>query len=294
MTDNNSPVGPRAGSALPAVVVRSLLFVPGTRPDRIAKALATDADAVVVDLEDAVSPADKAAARTHVAAALAELDHTKRPRKRPLLVRVNPVGSPWFADDLEFAAGADGVVLPKYQRASDLIELRDRVGAMPVIVGIETALGVADSRALLSIEQSPQAVYFGAEDFIADLGGRRTRDGDEVLYARSQVCLAARVANIAAIDQAVVDLADDDRFRQDAHQGRALGYAGKICIHPRQVPLANAAFSPSPEELARAEAVLRASADGVAVFDGQMIDEVHIRLASQVLARGKQVTCGSD
>ncbi|MQA17666.1 MAG: hypothetical protein GEV09_27390, partial [Pseudonocardiaceae bacterium] len=171
--------------------------------------VAPDLEAVVVDLEDAVAAADKEAARAQVLSALDDRDGSGG----LLLVRVNPVGSPWFADDVPVAARADGVVLPKYQRPDELAQLRERLGgAGIVVVGIETGRGVADCRSLLSenATDTPEAVYFGAEDYIADLGGRRTTGGAEVLYARSQVCLAAHLAGAAVIDQAVVDVRDDD------------------------------------------------------------------------------------
>ena len=128
-------------------------------------------------------------------------------------------------------------------------------------------------------------MYFGAEDFIADIGGRRTAGGEEVLYARSQVCLAAHLAGIPAIDQVVTDLADAERSWPTPHAGRNLGYQGKMCIHPRQVALAHQVFTPTEAELAHARQVLAAGAAGVGVVDGQMIDDVHVRMARATLAR---------
>ena len=157
-----------------------------------------------------------------------------------------------------------------------------RPGAL-IIAGIETALGVADARILLTGELS--GAYFGAEDYIADIGGRRSPGGDEVLYARSQVCLAAYLAGIPAIDQVVTDIASDGQFLADARRGQALGYQGKMCIHPRQIGLAHEVFTPTPEEAAHARAVVAAGAEGVGVVGGQMVDEVHVRMARAVLAR---------
>jgi citrate lyase subunit beta/citryl-CoA lyase len=131
-------------------------------------------------------------------------------------------------------------------------------------------------------------VYFGAEDYIADIGGRRTRAGAEVLYARSRVALAAHLAGLPALDQAVMDLADDEHFLADAAGGRDLGYQGKICIHPRQVALAHQVFTPTPAELSRAREIVAAGQSGVAVVDGQMVDEVHVRMARAVLARAPE------
>jgi citrate lyase subunit beta/citryl-CoA lyase len=266
------------------VAFRSVLFVPGMQPNRIAKAVRAAPDAVIVDLEDAVPAADKTAARILVSDALRD----REPAACPVLVRINPVSTAWFADDVPVAALADGVVLPKYEHVEELRELRTRLGscgqAEPiVVVGLESGRGVADSRALLAASGSPPAAaYFGAEDYIADLGGRRTPDGAEVLWARSAVCLAAHLSGVSTLDQAVVAVRDDEQFRRDAEAGRAIGYSGKICVHPRQVELAHSVFTPSAAEIEHAEAVLEAASAGVAVVDGQMVDEVHLRMARKV------------
>jgi citrate lyase subunit beta/citryl-CoA lyase len=262
---------------------RSLFFVPGSRSDMIAKLPRWRADLAVVDLEDAVAATDKDSARTGAVQAIAELGTSAG----VVLLRINPSGSRWFNDDVDAAAqsAAHGVVLPKYESADEVAELRARLppGAV-VVVGLETARGVADCRALL--EAGVDAAYFGAEDYIADTGGYRTPEGTEVLYARSHVLLGARLAGVAAIDQAVVAIRDDDRFVADAEAGKSIGYTGKICVHPRQVELAHQVFSPSDAEIEHARAVLQmAESGGVGTVDGQMVDDVHIRMAQQTLAR---------
>lgn len=203
-----------------------------------------------------------------------------------VLVRVNPAGSPWFADDLTAVAAlrSVGVVLPKYQDRAELDRVRAKLGpGVPVVVGLETVRGVADCRELLA--GRPDAVYFGAEDYSADIGGRRTDDGLEVLYARSQVCAAAFLNEVAAVDQAVVAIRDDRRFLADAGRGRDIGYIGKIFVHPRQVELAHRVFTPTEDEVREARAVLRAAEEGVAEAGGRMVDEVHVRAARALLAR---------
>ena len=267
--------------------VRSLLFMPGTRADMIAKIAKIVPDVAAVDLEDAVAPADKEAARATAVAAIGALDPDA---PTTVLIRVNPVGSPWFAADVAAAARctAAGLVVPKLSTSQHLHELRQALAENNwtnalVVAGIETALGVADARPLLS--GGLAGAYFGAEDYIADIGGQRTGEGKEVLYARSQVCLGAYLAGVPAIDQAVVGLGDDEFFLADAQAGRAVGYQGKICIHPRQVELAHQVFTPTPEEVAHAEAVLAAGEAGVGVVDGQMVDSVHVKMAQSVLAR---------
>jgi citrate lyase subunit beta/citryl-CoA lyase len=266
----------------PRLSPRSLLFMPGSRPELVTKIGRFAPDAAVVDLEDAVPADGKAAARESTVTALRHHDFGAT----AVLVRVNPPGSDWFADDLAAVAGLTGVglVLPKYERRADLDHVRERLGQdVPVVVGLETVRGVADCRQLLAGE--PAAVYFGAEDYIADIGGRRTDDSLEVLYARSQVCAGAYLNQVASIDQAVVAVRDAERFRADAARGRDIGYTGKICVHPSQVELAHQAFTPTDEDVRHARAVLRAAEDGVAVVDGQMVDDVHLRLAAAVLAR---------
>ena len=212
-----------------------------------------------------------------------------------MLLRVNAPGSPWYDADVEAAAGAavDGVVLPKYEQAAQLAELRAALPAgTRVVVGLETALGVADCRPLLA--ERPDAAYFGAEDFVADTGGRRTAAGTEVLYGRSRVCLAARLAGVVALDQAVVAIHDAAAFRADAAQGRDIGYLGKICLHPAQVAVAHEVFTPTAAEVQHARAVLDAGGEGVGVVDGQMVDAVHVAMARSVLARaGEEDACGS-
>ena len=178
-------------------------------------------------------------------------------------------------------------MLPKGEDPGEVAALADRLDkAAPdvgLVVGIESALGVARARDLLTTGVS--AAFFGSEDFLADMGGRRSPSGLEVLYARSEVVLAGRLAGVPMIDQAVVAVGDDAAFTADAETGRALGFVGKICVHPRQVALAHAVFTPSEDEVAAARKVLAAEASGVAVVDGLMVDAVHIRMAHQVLER---------
>lgn len=270
--------------------VRSLLFMPGTRADMVAKIPRFGPDVAAVDLEDAVAPGQKDMARDTAAAAIDALDPDG---PTTILVRVNPVGSPWFAADVTAASrcAAVGLVVPKLSSQHDLYEVRQALvengwADALIVAGIESALGVADARPVLA--SGVAGAYFGAEDYIADIGGVRSPGGDEVLYARSQVCLAAYLSGLPAIDQAVVALGDDEHFLADAQAGRALGYQGKICIHPRQVELAHRVFTPTVAEVAHARAVLAAGDAGVGVVDGQMVDSVHVKMAQSVLARASQ------
>jgi citrate lyase subunit beta/citryl-CoA lyase len=265
---------------------RSVLFVPGNRPEMLAKSARSLPDVVIVDLEDAVAAPEKNAARLQVLEALP----AGRPEVSTVLVRVNPTGSQWHTADLAACArlmeseAMDGVVLPRYEHTGEMAAVRAELPAGAVIlVGLETALGVADARSLLAA--GPDAVYFGAEDFAADVGGRRSPAGQEVLFARSHVLLSAVLAGVPAVDQAVVAVRDVAAFRADAAAGRDLGYVGKVCLHPDQVVVAREVFTPSAAEVEHARAVLAAGAAGVAVVDGAMVDGVHVRVAQQVLAR---------
>jgi citrate lyase subunit beta/citryl-CoA lyase len=266
---------------------RSLFFVPGSRPELLAKVSRWSPDVTVLDLEDAVPPAGKDAARNAAVATLAEA-----PVSSTLLVRINPRSTIWFHADLAAVADgpAAGVVLPKYESADEVAEVRRRLpSAALVVVGIESARGVADCPSLLT--ERIDAAYFGAEDYIADLGGRRTPGGLEALYARSQVVLAARLAGLSAIDEVYVQIGDDAGFLADTRAGQAMGYAGKICVHPRQVELCHQVFTPTAEELQHARAVVAAfESGGVATVDGQMVDEVHVRMARRVIAQADPPT----
>jgi citrate lyase subunit beta / citryl-CoA lyase len=260
---------------------RSLLFVPANRPELAAKAPRSGPDAVVLDLEDAVPPAAKDASRATAREAAAGLVGLV-----PVCVRVNPPATPWFAAD---AAGLPGdlaaVVVPKLESARQVAEVAEALGGRPVIAGLETVRGVADAREVL---RPPVAgCYFGAEDYVADLGGTRTAGNAEVAWARAYVAVAARLAGVPALDMVTIDFRDAERFTAEAREARALGYAGKLCIHPAQVPLAHEAFRPAPEEVAWARRVLgafeAAGGDTVAV-EGEMVDEVVAARARAVLA----------
>jgi citrate lyase subunit beta/citryl-CoA lyase len=276
------------------MAVRSLLFLPADRPAMAAKIPAIAPDVAVLDLEDAVATGAKHEARRIVETTLAETDLGGL----SVVLRVNPLGTPWFEDDLRVATDAGiGVVLPKYEDVSTAARVREAIGDQLLVVGLETGRGVADCRELLQF--GVDACYFGAEDYVADLGGRRTAGGSEVLWARSQVVLAGRLAGVDTIDQAVVSVHDDDAFRVDADRGRDLGYHGKICLHPRQVETAHEVFSPTEGELSHARRVLAeaggALGSGVAVVDGQMVDEVHLKMARATVARaGEEQQCASE
>jgi citrate lyase subunit beta/citryl-CoA lyase len=276
------------------LVLRSALFAPATRAELLRKLPRSRPDAAIFDLEDGVSTDAKEDARG-IARSIAEELAASFPQLR-LFVRINAVGTPWFAGDIAGALSPKltGIVLPKYESLDQLTLVEEalkqqELAHLVVIAGLETAAGV--ERAGNILRAPIAATYFGAEDFIADMGGERTEAGLEVLYARSRVVLAARVAGIQALDQVVVNFHDDQRFTTEAAQARSLGYSGKLCIHPAQVPLAQQAFSPTPQEIDDARRLLEAyqlaqsKQQGVIVFEGQMVDLPLVRRAEHILAR---------
>jgi citrate lyase subunit beta/citryl-CoA lyase len=257
-----------------------MLFVPGNRADLAAKATRPAPDVIVLDLEDAVPPAAKPQARATVQQAATDLG-----TEVPLCVRVNPPTTSWFADDIAaLPEGLLAVVVPKLESAAQLAEVAEALRGRSIVAGLETVRGVADARDVLHAPVI--ACYFGAEDYVADLGGIRTNGNDEVVYPRSYVAMAARMAGVPALDMVTLDFGHDDRFVGESLQARALGYAGKLCIHPAQVKLANEAFRPSAEEIDWASRLLEAfeQAGGMTIaFEGMMVDEVVAARAMAIL-----------
>jgi citrate lyase subunit beta/citryl-CoA lyase len=272
--------------------LRSLLFAPAVRRDFIERLPERGADGVVIDCEDATPPGAKDEARRNARSLAPRIAG----RGSQVFVRVNAVPSPWFAADMRegLCDALTGIVLPKLERLDQMeaVEAALAGAALPelrVLAGIETALGVADARALLA-HPLVAAAYFGAEDFVADMGGVRSEANQEVLYARSRVALAGRLAGVATLDQVVVDIRDGTAFEREVREARAMGYGGKLCIHPAQVAIANRGFMPSAEEIDHARRLLtaydRAAAEGLAAidFEGQMVDEPLAARARRILA----------
>jgi citrate lyase subunit beta/citryl-CoA lyase len=273
---------------------RSLAFAPANRHELLAKFCRFEADAYVIDLEDG-TPVE---AKVHARAALPEAVAAARSGtlRGRLLVRINGLGTPWALDDLAAAVrlAVDGIVLPKLERAEDLRLIDDALARRSdpgvCVGGIESMRGVLDVREAVRGSASLRAVYFGAEDYATELGIARSEGGEEVLYARQRVVLAARAAGLAAIDQAVTAIRDDALFRADASKARAFGYGGKICLTPRQAALANEVFLPDAQELAHARELLGAVREqqregrGVIAFRGHMVDAPLIQRAERLLA----------
>ena len=255
-------------------VPRSYLFVPGNRPERFDKALAAGADAVIVDLEDAVPEAEKDSARAAVARWLAP--------EKPVLVRINATGASAFRDDLELCRhpGVAGIVLPKAEALDE--QLTDM--AKPILPLIETAQGLWS---VLAVASTPgvQRLLFGSIDFQVDLG---IAGEEELGFHRAQLVLASRVAGVLPpVDGVTTAINDDALIRADTLRARRLGFGGKLCIHPKQLAAVHAGFAPTADEVAWAGRVrdAAAAAGGAAVaVDGKMVDRPVILRAEEILA----------
>jgi len=280
---------PDAASAL--TLARSFLFVPANRPERYAKALASGAGAVIIDLEDAIGPDQKPAARTQLEEAFAHLPLADRAR---VVVRINAAGTAWHADDLALVGklahlGLAGVVLPKAESPDQLAHLAASVGqACALLPIIETATGLV---AIDDIARSPQVarLLFGNLDFQADLGMSCGPDEAELQPVRLALVVASRRAGLAtAVDGVTPGTGDLAQVQADAERSRRSGLGARLCIHPQQVPVVNAALGPTAAEIDWANRVLaQSSRTGGSVFtlDGRMVDEPLLRKARHVLAQ---------
>jgi citrate lyase subunit beta/citryl-CoA lyase len=259
-------------------VARSYLYVPGNRPDRFDKACAAGADAVILDLEDAVPAAEKAAARAAISAWLSPA--------RAVLVRVNAADTEWFDTDLATCdvAGVIGVVLPKAEKIDDAVVSLCRRKGVALLPIIETAAGMAQATGVAATP-GVQRLMFGTIDFQLELG--IDGDGDELLAFRSQLVLVSRLAGIQApVDGPSTSWDDADLVATEARRARKLGFGGKLCIHPKQIASVNAAFSPSEVEVEWARKVVdaaRRSGGAAVAVDGKMIDRPVILKAERTL-----------
>ena len=278
-------------SASPLSLARAFLFVPADRPERHARALATGAGGVIVDLEDAVAPERKVQARDQLAASFAALPAGDR---RRLLVRINAAGTPWHDDDraqigaLAAQGLIAGIVLPKAECAADLSRVAEAAGPSAALVPlIESAAGLA---AVDELAAGPQVLRlaFGNLDFQADLGLACDVDEAELVPVRLALLLASRRAGLPApIDGVTPDWRDAVRLAADTARARRGGFGAKLCIHPDQVAPVHAALGPTAQELAWARRVveaIRSAGGGVVSLDGRMVDAPVVRLAERLLA----------
>ena len=270
---------------------RSWLFVPADSEKKIAKALDSDADAIIFDLEDSVAPANKAAARE----LLKQLP--QRSERPQLWVRINPIGSEFHRDDLHLIGVADihGIVLPKAESGADVIELAHRTGNIPIhAIVTETAASLFNLLSYRDPKSPLAAMSWGAEDLSAALGASSKYDSDGGLsftykLARS-LCLAGAVAaGVQPVDGVFADFRDDEGLKAEAEAAGREGFTGKLAIHPAQVAVINAAFTPSGEDVRHAEEIVAAFEAypdaGVLSVGGRMVDRPHLLQARRVLER---------
>lgn len=281
---------------------RSMLIVPGSRPERIAKAVTLDCDCVVMDIEDGVAPAQKAAARRAIADALRDLDFGHRER----LVRVNAVGTAEFAADLDALdiARIDALFVPKVESGDQLRTLGRWLDAVEpavtrerpvdIVATIETPRGLL--RALEIADASPRtsALFFGSGDYTVATGSAVTERS--LAFARGMIVAAAGAAGLQAIDAAYfTNVKDAEATRADAVIAKELGFCGKLLFHPGQIEAANAVFTPSAADVARAERIIagyqaaKARGDGTAVIDGEFIAVDIMLMAERVLGLARQI-----
>ncbi|MFT6955979.1 MAG: citrate lyase subunit beta/citryl-CoA lyase [Halieaceae bacterium] len=285
-------------------VIRSFLFTPGNHPRKVEKVFGAAADAVILDLEDAVAIAEKVATRETVVQAM------KQPRSCLGYIRVNALDTGYCEEDIKAVIGPwlDGIVIPKVESAATilavdaLISAAEReanlpIGSIDLMPIIETACGVEYATEIASASPRVRRLSFGGGDYTLDLDYIWSADEEVLSYARARISHATRVANIdPPIDTVVLQINDNERFCASAERGKKFGFTGKLCIHPSQVPLCNTTFTPSAEEIAHAEAVVTAfeaaEAAGSASIqlDGYFIDYPIVYKSQRILALAKKLS----
>ena len=256
---------------------RALLFLPASNPRAIAKARESDADLVILDLEDAVKPEDKESARNAAIEALAE------EWPMPVAVRINSSHSEWHGPDVVamMHSRVPAIVVPRVEAKSELSFVRNQTGRT-VIAMIETAKGVLHAS---TIAHEAAALIAGTNDLAADLHLPRGSGREPLQMALQSIVLAARAEKIAVFDGVYNKLDDLDGFSAEAAEGRAMGFDGKSLIHPTQIAPCHAVFAPTDDEVARAERLIEAFSGGAERFEGEMIERMHVDSARKVLAR---------
>ncbi|GGC95865.1 citrate lyase subunit beta [Thalassobacillus devorans] len=271
---------------------RSYLFVPAFKQSMIKKAIASEADCVIIDLEDSVAITEKRLARETI---LESLDNTSGSN---VFIRINDLHTPFWEDDLSCAiqAGVTGIMLPKSEHASDIRTITEKAGneALTLIPLIETAKGVQHIADIANANQNVERLAFGSIDYSLDIDCQLTPGGLELLFARSQIVNASRAAEIGApIDAVYPDLNNEDGLVQEATLARQLGFKGKLLIHPKQVDLVHQIFSPSQQELEECEEIVeafeQAEQQGVAsiAYNNKLVDYPVYRRAKELLASSK-------
>ena len=286
---------------------RSMLFLPGNTPNMLINGNCLGSDAVIFDLEDAVSPAEKDAARILVRNTMRYMDF----RGCEIIVRINSIDTAFWKKDIdEILPQKPGLILlPKTGSAQDVLEAdayisqveeklgleKNTVGLMPLI---ETALGVENAFSIASATKRVKALFLGAEDLTADLQCKRTKEGREIEYARTRLVVAARAAGVDVYDTPFTDVNDDEGIVKDAQLAKALGFTGKASISPRHVEVINSVFSPTQKDVDYAYEVMEAirlaeqQGKGAIALHGKMIDAPIVNRAKQTIAMAEALGMG--
>ena len=281
---------------------RSMLFLPGNNPNMLINGNCLGSDAVIFDLEDAVSPAEKDAARILVRNTMRYMDFGGCEK----IVRINSIDTPFWKADIDAILPwkPDLILLPKTGTAADvqtvdayMTEVEEKLGLTQNTVGlmplIETALGVENAFAIASAAERVQALFLGAEDLTADLQCKRTKEGREIEYARTRLVVAARAAGVDVYDTPFTDVNDDEGIMKDAQLAKALGFTGKASISPRHVEVINQTFSPTLKEVDYAYEVMEAitlakqQGKGAIALHGKMVDAPIVARAERTIAMAK-------
>jgi (3S)-malyl-CoA thioesterase len=271
---------------------RSVLYIPGSKPRALEKARSLAADAIIFDLEDAVAPDEKDRARETLAEALATGGYGARVR----IVRVNGLDTPWGTEDVAAMRGAapDALLLPKVGDPGDLESLAALAPDLPLWAMMETPEGVLNA-AKIAAHPRLGGLVMGTNDLAKDLGCRSAPDRMPLMTALQTCLLAARAAGVVAVDGVYNAFKDDTGLRAECEQGRALGFDGKTLIHPAQIDIANTVFAPGTEEIAHARRQIaayeeaEAAGQGVAVLDGQIVENLHVATARATLAKADAI-----
>ena len=268
--------------------LRSVLYIPGSKPRALDKARGLPADAIIFDLEDAVIPEEKITARATLAEALAQGGYGTRMK----IVRINGLDTEWGADDAKAAAamGADAILLPKVNSPADLDALAAITGGAPLWAMMESPLGMLNA-AQIAAHPKLEGMVMGTNDLAKELQSRSRADRLPMMTGLGLCVLAGKAHGVALIDGVYNAFKDDEGHRVECDQGRDMGFDGKTVIHPAQLEVANAAFSPSDEEvdLARRQIAAfeecEATGQGVAVVDGKIVENLHVATARETLAK---------
>ncbi|MGC3939155.1 HpcH/HpaI aldolase/citrate lyase family protein [Roseobacter sp. EG26] len=268
--------------------LRSVLYIPGSKPRALVKAKSLATDAIIFDLEDAVAPDEKAAARELLVKALDEGGYGARVK----IVRINALSTPWGLADAQAARdmGADAVLLPKVDGPADLDALAELIGDVPLWAMMETPLGMLNA-SQIAAHPCCHGMVMGTNDLAKDMNARHRADRLPLMTGLGLCVLAAKAHGVAIIDGVYNAFKDEEGLAAECAQGRDMGFDGKTLIHPAQLDIANTAYSPSPSDLELAarqiEAYEAAVAQGqaVAVVDGRIVENLHVATARETLAK---------